>query len=63
VFLAGFEGWALFVNCDFLYTADLWELVELIDDQYAVMCVHHDYHLDNSQVLQTFYPKLARIGL
>jgi hypothetical protein len=38
-------------------------LAELIDDQYAVMCVHHDYHLDNSQVLQTFYPKLARIGL
>lgn len=60
-FLAGFEGWALFVDCDFLYTADLRELVELIDGQHAVMCVHHDYTpkttVKMDGVLQTSYPR------
>jgi hypothetical protein len=60
-FLAGFEGWALFVDCDFLYTADLRDLAELIDDQYAVMCVHHDYTpkttVKMDGVLQTSYPR------
>ncbi|KAG0598170.1 hypothetical protein M758_12G052200 [Ceratodon purpureus] len=60
-FLAGFESWALFVDCDFLYTADLRELAELIDDRYAVMCVHHDYTpkatVKMDGVLQTSYPR------
>ncbi|KAK8945487.1 hypothetical protein KSP40_PGU008113 [Platanthera guangdongensis] len=42
-YLAGFQGWAMFVDCDFLYTADIADLVTLLDDSYAVMCVHHDY--------------------
>ncbi|XP_024357627.1 protein CDI isoform X2 [Physcomitrium patens] len=42
-FLAGFEGWAVFVDCDFLYTTDVRELAELVDDQFAIMCVKHNY--------------------
>lgn len=38
-YLAGYMGWAMFVDCDFLYTADIKELVEQINDKYAVMCV------------------------
>lgn len=34
-FLAGFHGWAMFIDCDFLYTADVKELTQLIDDRYA----------------------------
>ncbi|KAJ1384382.1 Nucleotide-diphospho-sugar transferase [Sesbania bispinosa] len=41
--LANYQGWAMFVDCDFLYLADIKELVDLIDDKYAVMCVQHDY--------------------
>lgn len=60
-FLAGFQGWAMFVDCDFLYTADVRELVELVDEQYAIMCVHHDYNpkttVKMDGVLQTSYPR------
>ncbi|TYH28385.1 hypothetical protein ES288_A02G138800v1 [Gossypium darwinii] len=42
-YLANYDGWAMFVDCDFLYLADIKELTELINDKYAVMCVHHDY--------------------
>lgn len=60
-FLAGFEGWALFIDCDFLYTTDIRELAELIDDKYAIMCVKHDYTPKNATkmdgVPQTVYPK------
>ncbi|KAL6539149.1 hypothetical protein OROGR_011798 [Orobanche gracilis] len=42
-FLANYQGWAMFVDCDFLYLNDIKELVDLIDEKYAVMCVQHDY--------------------
>ncbi|XP_002990596.2 protein CDI [Selaginella moellendorffii] len=60
-FLAGFHGWAMFVDCDFLYTADVRELAALIDDRYAVMCVQHDYTPKSATkmdgVVQTSYPR------
>ncbi|KAL6008582.1 hypothetical protein ACLOJK_034096 [Asimina triloba] len=60
-YLAGFDGWAMFVDCDFLYTADVKELTDLIDDRYAVMCVQHDYAPKDSTkmdgVVQTAYPR------
>jgi hypothetical protein len=43
-FLAPFlapEQWALFVDCDFLFRADIAELFDQADDKYAVMCVKH----------------------
>jgi len=33
--------WAIFCDCDFLWRADLAELLELVDERYAVMCVKH----------------------
>ncbi|KAK8968495.1 hypothetical protein KSP40_PGU008228 [Platanthera guangdongensis] len=60
-YLAGFQGWAMFVDCDFLYTADIADLITLLDDSYAVMCVHHDYAPTEATkmdgVVQTVYPR------
>lgn len=39
--LCGLQGWALFCDSDFLFTADLAELFDLAEDRYAVMCVKH----------------------
>ncbi|KAG0473114.1 hypothetical protein HPP92_014971 [Vanilla planifolia] len=60
-YLTGFQGWAMFVDCDFLYTADIAELVALLDDRYAVMCVHHEYAPKETTkmdgAVQTVYPR------
>lgn len=36
--LAEFEGWALFIDCDFIALEDVKELFDQTDDKYAVMC-------------------------
>ncbi len=41
--LQDFKGWALFCDGDFLFRADLKDLVALVDDSKAVMVVKHDY--------------------
>lgn len=38
-----YQGWALFCDSDFLFTADIGKLFALADDRYAVMCVKHDH--------------------
>lgn len=59
--LMGYKGWALFVDCDFLFTVDIAELFRLADDRYAVMCVHHDYTPQRGVKMdgkpQTSYPR------
>lgn len=60
-YLAGYQGWALFCDCDFLWLADIADLVALADPDKAVMCVHHD-HRPAEQVkmdgkAQTTYPR------
>lgn len=59
--LAGYEGWALFCDCDFLWLGDISELVGLTDDRYAVICVHHDYRpperIKMDGKIQTQYPR------
>ncbi len=59
--LAGYRGWALFCDCDFLFLADIKLLIDLIDDTYAVMCVHHDHRPPESWKMdgrqQTLYPR------
>lgn len=59
--LAGYEGWALFCDCDFLWLADIAELIDMLDDRYAVMCVHHDHRPKEStkmiDAVQTLYPR------
>ena len=41
--LCNFEGWALFIDCDFVFKNDIKELFDQIDDNYALMCAQHDY--------------------
>jgi len=59
--LAGRRGWALFCDCDFLWLADIAELLALIDDRCAVMCVHHDHNppemVKMDGAVQTRYPR------
>jgi len=59
--LAGFEGWALFMDCDMILTTDIKQLFDQADDQYAVMCVQHDYKVKESTKMdgqkQTVYPR------
>jgi len=42
-YLSGYSGWSIFMDCDMLMTTDIAKLWELRDEQYAVMCVKHDY--------------------
>lgn len=42
-YLCGFEGWAVFMDCDMLVLDDIASLWDLRDDRYAVMCVHHNH--------------------
>ena len=42
-YLAGYEGWALFMDSDMLMLKDVNELWALRDKKYAVMCVHHNH--------------------
>ncbi|MBF9050614.1 glycosyltransferase [Roseobacter sp. HKCCD9010] len=60
-YLAGFDGWALFFDCDFLWIDDVAPLLDYRDDSKAVFCVQHDYtpketHKMDGQV-QTTYPR------
>ncbi len=59
--LCRYQGWALFCDCDFLWLGDIAELVALIDDRYAVMCVHHDHRPPEATKMdgkkQTVYPR------
>ncbi len=41
--LNAYEGWAIFVDCDFIFTEDINNLFNLAEDRYSVMCVQHDY--------------------
>ena len=41
--LSNYSGWSLFIDCDFLFTRDVAELYNMRDDEYALMCVKHDY--------------------
>jgi hypothetical protein len=41
--LQQWEGWALFVDCDWLFRADIKQLVDALDDRYAAMCCQQNY--------------------
>jgi hypothetical protein len=59
--LAGYRGHALFCDCDFLWTADIAELLALIDPGKAVSCVQHDHRPPEAtkmeDAVQTRYPR------
>ena len=59
--LTNYEGWAVFMDSDMILTTDIKELFDQADDQYAVMCVQHDYKVTESTKMdgqkQTIYPR------
>lgn len=62
-YLRDYSGWAAFSDCDFLFTADIAELIAMADDNYAVMVVKHDYRPHeqtkmNGQTQQPYRRKL-----
>jgi lipopolysaccharide biosynthesis glycosyltransferase len=42
-YMTNYTGWAVFCDCDFVWTVDAAELFAQADDRYAVMVVKHDY--------------------
>ena len=60
-YLMDYEGWAIFCDSDFLWLSDIKELMDLADDKYALMCVHHDYRPPEAVKMdgraQTVYPR------
>jgi hypothetical protein len=42
-YLAGYTGWALFCDCDFLFRGDIAAITDYMDGAKAVMCVPHKY--------------------
>jgi hypothetical protein len=60
-YLCGFEGWAIFMDCDMLVLDDIARLWALRDDRYAVQVVKH-VHVPKEEVkflgaVQTRYDK------
>lgn len=59
--LAGYAGWALFCDCDFLWLADVAGLLALADKKNALHCVQHDYRPTETTkmdgAVQTIYPR------
>jgi hypothetical protein len=59
--LAGYRGWALFCDCDFLWLGDIAGLLKYMQTPKAVYCVQHDYQpaektkMDGA--IQTQYPR------
>lgn len=60
-YLAHYEDWSLFVDCDFLFTGDLSALFDTLDPSKAVYVVQHDYVPANAVKMdgkgQTVYPR------
>jgi len=47
--LMKYKGWALFMDCDMIFTDDIKDLFALCDDKYAVMVVKHNHKPKNSE--------------
>ena len=59
--LCGFDGWALFLDCDQMLRCDVAELLEEMDNRYAVKVVKHDYEpRDDIKYLGTVQYKYPR---
>lgn len=60
-YLAAHDGWSIFMDCDFLVTRDITEILSLLDPAKALYCVQHDYTPANSIKMdgkqQTTYPR------
>lgn len=47
--LCGYDGWALFMDCDMLVRSSLDAVFGLADPDKAVMCVHHNHVPENAE--------------
>lgn len=60
-YLARFHGWAVFVDCDFLFRKDIVGLFDYRDSSKALYCVKHDYLPKETTKMdgkpQTLYPR------
>jgi lipopolysaccharide biosynthesis glycosyltransferase len=59
--LAGYKGWALFCDCDFLFLSDIAGLAAYAKGDKAVYCAQHDYRpsetIKMDGAVQTVYPR------
>jgi hypothetical protein len=59
--IMNYNGWALFCDCDFVWTDDIRELFNQVNDNYAVMVVKHEHKPTNTVKMdgaqQTQYPR------
>lgn len=42
-YLTGYKGWAVFMDCDFLWRGDVSKLMDYADPKYSVLVVKHNY--------------------
>jgi len=60
-YLAEYSGWALFIDCDMIFTRDVADLFDLAEEDKAVMVVKHDYvpkeSIKMDGQVQTQYPR------
>jgi hypothetical protein len=60
-YLAAQSGWAIFCDCDFLFTTDVREVFQGLDPAKALYCVQHDYtpahQVKMDGKAQTAYPR------
>jgi hypothetical protein len=59
--LMGYQGWAIFMDCDMLCRGDIAELWQARDTAYAVQCVQHEHTPSETRKflgeVQSAYPK------
>lgn len=60
-YVAAHDGWTVFVDCDFVFTTDIFELLGVLDDSKAIHVVQHDYSPAQAIKMdgcgQTVYPR------
>lgn len=60
-YLAGYKGWAVFCDCDFLFRHDVAGLLDYMDGEKAVYVVRHEYNppekIKMDGAVQTQYPR------
>ena len=60
-YLAGYKGWAVFMDCDFMWRGDVSTVLDYCDYSNAVMVVKHNYNpperVKMDGAVQTQYPR------
>ena len=60
-YLAGYKGWAVFMDCDFMWRGDVSTVLDYCDYSNAVMVVKHNYNpperVKMDGAIQTQYPR------